>query len=61
MTGLAQFDLQGPKGPEEVPWLTLDDLSSVEPVSLGNGSMQSLGAKSLGSHKPRLLLVVLFT
>lgn len=44
VTGLAQFDLQGPKGPEEVPRLTLNDFSSVEPVSLGDGSMQSLAA-----------------
>ncbi|XP_004402491.1 PREDICTED: FH2 domain-containing protein 1 [Odobenus rosmarus divergens] len=45
VTGLAQFDLQGSKGPEEVPRLTLNnDLSPMEPVSLGDGSVQSLGA-----------------
>lgn len=48
VTGLAQFDLQGPKGPEDVPRLTLNDLSPAEPVSLGHGSMQSLGASHSG-------------
>ncbi|KAK2505679.1 hypothetical protein MC885_014748 [Smutsia gigantea] len=35
VTGLAQFDLRGPKGPEEMPGLTLNDFSPGEPASVG--------------------------
>lgn len=48
VTGLAQFDLQGSKSPEEVPQLTLNDLSPVELASLGDGSVQSLRASHDG-------------
>lgn len=51
VTGLAQFDLQGSKGPEEVPRLTLNDLSPAEPVSGGDRNVQSLGT-SRGALMP---------
>lgn len=44
VTGLAQFDLQGPKGPQETPQLILNDFLPVEPVSPGDGILQPLGA-----------------
>lgn len=46
VTGLAQFDLRGPKGPEETPGLTLNDFSPGEPASLGAGdsSLRPVGA-----------------
>ncbi|KAM9238253.1 FH2 domain-containing protein 1 isoform 2-T3 [Dugong dugon] len=43
VTGLAQFDLQGHKSPEETPQLALHDVSPVEQASLWDGSPQSLG------------------
>nr|XP_031540170.1 FH2 domain-containing protein 1 [Vicugna pacos] len=43
VTGLAQFDLQAPKGPEETPRLTVNDLSPMELAPLRFGSPQSLG------------------
>ncbi|EFB26548.1 hypothetical protein PANDA_001729, partial [Ailuropoda melanoleuca] len=50
-TGLSQLDLQGSKDPEEVPRLTLNDLSPVEPVSVEDGNVQSLGT-SCGALMP---------
>lgn len=44
VTGLAQFDLQGPKGPQETPQLILNDFLPVEPVSPGDGILQPLDA-----------------
>lgn len=42
VTGLAQFDLQGPKSPRETPRLVLNDVSPVELASPGDGSPQLL-------------------
>nr|XP_020751423.1 FH2 domain-containing protein 1 [Odocoileus virginianus texanus] len=44
VTGLAQFDLQAPKGPEELAGLTGNDCSPMELVSVRGESPQSLGA-----------------
>lgn len=44
VTGLAQFDLQGPKDPEETPQQDLTNLTLVELASPGDGSLQPLGA-----------------
>ncbi|KAB0370260.1 hypothetical protein FD755_018222 [Muntiacus reevesi] len=44
VTGLAQFDLQAPKGPEEPAGLTGNDCSPMELVSVRGESPQSLGA-----------------
>ena len=44
VTGLAQFDLQAPKGPEEPAGLTGNDCSPMELVSMRGESPQSLGA-----------------
>ncbi|XP_020041414.2 FH2 domain-containing protein 1 [Castor canadensis] len=46
VTGLAQFDLQDPKGLQETTCLTLSDFSSVEQESPGCGSQQSLSLDS---------------
>lgn len=43
VTGLAQFDLQCHKGPQEVPQVTLNDFGPVELTSLEDGSLQPLG------------------
>ncbi|XP_054451814.1 FH2 domain-containing protein 1 [Pteronotus mesoamericanus] len=44
VTGLAQFDVQVPKDPEETPQLNLSDLSPVELVPPEDGSPQPLGS-----------------
>lgn len=43
VTGLAQFDLQCRRGPQEVPQVTLNDSCPVELTSLVDGSLQPLG------------------
>ncbi|ELK17494.1 FH2 domain-containing protein 1 [Pteropus alecto] len=43
VTGLAQFDLQCCKGPQEVPQVTLNDFGPVDLTSLVDGSLQPLG------------------
>ncbi|XP_055260750.1 FH2 domain-containing protein 1 [Moschus berezovskii] len=52
VTGLAQFDLQAPKGPEEPVRLTGNDCSPMELVSVGDGSPQSLGAPNTSPTTP---------
>ncbi|XP_062964749.1 FH2 domain-containing protein 1 [Cynocephalus volans] len=47
VTGLAQFDLQSPKGLEEMSQLTLNDFSPVQLESLGDGSSQSLSSSNV--------------
>uniref|UniRef100_G3UK76 FH2 domain-containing protein 1 n=1 Tax=Loxodonta africana TaxID=9785 RepID=G3UK76_LOXAF len=49
VTGLAQFDLQGPKGPEEMSQLPLHDVSPLKQASLQDGHLQALdtGNRSL--------------
>lgn len=44
VTGLAQFDVQGPKDPEETPQRSPTNVSPVELASPGDGSLQPLGA-----------------
>ncbi|KAB0395662.1 hypothetical protein E2I00_009388 [Balaenoptera physalus] len=51
VTGLAQFDLQAAKGPEELAPLTVNDFSPMELASVGDESPQSLGASN-GSPTP---------
>eukprot|EP00069_Balaena_mysticetus_P005684 bmy_18175T0 len=51
VTGLAQFDLQAAKGPEELAPLTVNDFSPMELASVGDKSPQSLGASN-GSPTP---------
>lgn len=43
VTGLTQFDLQGPKDQEETPQLSLTNLNPGELASPGDGSLQPLG------------------
>ena len=52
VTGLAQFDLQAPKGPEEPPQLTGNDCSPMELVSVGDASPPSLGAPNSSPTTP---------
>ena len=52
VTGLAQFDLQAPKGPEEPPQLTGNDCSPMELVSVGEASPPSLGAPNSSPTTP---------
>ncbi|XP_028377860.1 FH2 domain-containing protein 1 [Phyllostomus discolor] len=42
VTGLAQFEVQVPKDPEETPQQNLSDFSPVEPVSSEDGALQPL-------------------
>ncbi|XP_059867632.1 FH2 domain-containing protein 1 [Delphinus delphis] len=51
VTGLAQFDLQAAKGPEELAPLTVNDFSPMELASVGDENPQSLGASN-GSPTP---------
>lgn len=44
VTGLAQFDVQGPKDPEETPRQSPTNFSPVELASPADGSLQPLGA-----------------
>ncbi|XP_036097239.1 FH2 domain-containing protein 1 isoform X2 [Molossus molossus] len=44
VTGLAQFDLQGPKDPEEMPQQDPTNFTPGELASPGDGSLQPLGA-----------------
>uniref|UniRef100_A0A8C3YJI6 FH2 domain containing 1 n=1 Tax=Catagonus wagneri TaxID=51154 RepID=A0A8C3YJI6_9CETA len=46
VTGLAQFDLQAPKGTEEPARLTMNDLSPMELVSAARDSPQGPGAQN---------------
>ncbi|KAJ1074164.1 hypothetical protein K5549_019430, partial [Capra hircus] len=52
VTGLAQFNLQAPKGPEEPARLTGNDCSPMELVSVGDASPQSLGAPNSSPTTP---------
>ncbi|XP_040091342.1 FH2 domain-containing protein 1-like, partial [Oryx dammah] len=52
VTGLAQFNLQAPKGPEEPDRLTGNDCSPMELASVGDASPQSLGASNSSPTTP---------